>query len=135
MNENLLSELTKFYRDEAAGLGHYDEDLESLAWHLAEAVRDLSAYNTGRLDDSTDVDDRETFVERLIDEHTTTLIDTAVNLLHHALLESAGDERIEALDKLFGEDIRSYLLHREDEDLAEELDEYDAGEAEMDDFD
>jgi len=121
----LLESLTRFYASEARGLPHRDEDLWETAWLLAELMSELPGiYNAGRLDtDEADeiLDDPARFRERLVREHTTVLIDTAVNLLHHALVEMLDDDAREALDVLFAEDIRDYLLHRNDPNLMEEL--------------
>ena len=134
----LLNDLTKFYRNESLHIPHRDEDLFDVAYSLAEFMRARPGiFNAGRLD--TDVaddilDDPDAFVTVLIEQHTTTLIDTAVNLLHHALIESLDDECAEAIDVLFAEDIRQYLLHRNDPGLLDELRAEREAEEQLDEF-
>jgi len=97
----LLERLTRFYKAEARGLPHEPAELFELAWDLADV---LEEYNC----------DGEVDCAALRKEHSVTLIDTAVNVLHQNLLNAENEDTGAMMDYLQG-DLVKYLRHREDD--------------------
>lgn len=102
-----LTRLTKFYKDEEAGLPHTKAELWELAYELSEVMQDHAA--NCKLPST--YDDLDEFLAELKAKPTSVLIDTAVNVLHQALLEYA-DEDYELTFRWLSQDIVAYLLSR-----------------------
>lgn len=106
----LLKQLTKFYQNEANGLGHYQEDLQELAWNLAEVLE-----RAGTDSNACKNEDRfNELLHTLRTAPTVVAIDTAVNHAHQGLLDAMdrSGEESELMVELGG-DIVEYLLNRE----------------------
>jgi hypothetical protein len=107
----LLKELSKFYHNEAQGLGHYDDDLATLGWYLAETLEEAGIDSNACKDE----DEFTALVDALRTQPTSTIIDSAVNEMHQGLLDEidrSGEES--ELMMALGGDIVEYLLHREE---------------------
>lgn len=107
----LLEMLTRFYQDEARGLGHYDDELLELGWEMADALERAG------VDSNAWKFDEEDFVATLHilrTAPTVVLIDNVVNRAHQGLLDAVdrSGEESEAM-LMLGGDVVEYLLNRE----------------------
>ena len=111
----LLSSLNRFYQNEKAGLPHEKAEVWQLGWQLAEIVEiyGLDAWK------GISPDEEAELVEILRCGPDSAVIDTAVNLLHWALLHSQGEEPDwEAQFNQLGRDVIIYILNRNSEDAS-----------------
>jgi len=107
----LLVDLQGFYRNEKAGLPHEKAALWQLGWELA---RVLTVYGVDAWKNVNPDEERE-LVELLRQAPDAVLIDTAVNLLHWALLHSqASGPGWEEEFNAVGRDVVQYILSRPD---------------------
>ena len=108
---SLLNKLTKFYKDEAARLPHDKAEIWDLAWSLASVIENFPM----NFKSPANYDGSDEFLTELKTKPSAALIDIAVDALHQTLLTQSG-ENYELVFHWLAEDIKEYLLSRNNND-------------------
>lgn len=105
---SMLALLNQFYEDEAAGLPHYNDDICILAWELAETIKVWGVDNWKEFYTTP-----ERLEYALRTKPDAAHIDTAVNLLHWAVLAQCNcDPDDFQLFNSLGKNIMEWILTR-----------------------